>query len=163
MFCIAAHTGARRSEIRRALPEDIGPNVLTIRERKRRRGKLSLRSVPMSNRLKSALADWLHVRPHTGEKLFCHVAESYCVTPEGEEVTQHVIDNQFERAILPTRFKHLIGLHVLRHSFCSNCAAAGIDQRMIDAWVGHTTDEMRRRYRHLFPSKEQQTLETVFG
>src|SRR3712207_8603670 len=58
---------------------------------------------------------------------------------------------------------HLTGYHVLRHSFVSNCAAAGVDQRLIDAWVGHTTEEMRRRYRHLIPSVEQQAIRSVFG
>ena len=163
MFCIAAHTGARRSEIRRAMPEDIGKSVLTIRERKRRRGKLSLRTVPMSQRLQMALSDWLGIRPPSGDGLFCHVVESRCFTPEAEPITENVIDNQFERAVQSTRFQYLIGWHVLRHSFCSNCAAAGIDQRMIDAWVGHTTEEMRRRYRHMFPSKEKQALELVYG
>ena len=33
--------------------------------------------------------------------------------------------------------------------------AAGVDQRLIDDWVGHTTEEMRRRYRHLIPSVQE--------
>jgi hypothetical protein len=45
----------------------------------------------------------------------------------------------------------------------SNCAAAGVDQRLLDSWVGHTTEEMRRRYRHLIPSIEQQAIKQVFG
>jgi integrase len=57
----------------------------------------------------------------------------------------------------------LRGWHVLRHSFISNCAAKGVDQRLIDAWVGHTTEEMRKRYRHLIPDVEQQAIQTVFG
>ena len=36
------------------------------------------------------------------------------------------------------------------------------DQRLIDEWVGHTTEEMRRRYRHLIPSLEQQAIRSVF-
>jgi integrase len=52
--------------------------------------------------------------------------------------------------------------HVLRHSFISNCAAAGVDQRRIDAWAGHTT-EIRKRYLHLIPSNEQAAIGTVFG
>jgi integrase len=41
------------------------------------------------------------------------------------------------------------GWHVLRHSFVSLCANRGVDQRLIDEWVGHATEDMRRRYRHL--------------
>ena len=54
------------------------------------------------------------------------------------------------------------GWHVLRHSFASNCAAKGIDQRLIDSWLGHTT-EISKRYLHLIPSNEQNALNTVFG
>lgn len=52
--------------------------------------------------------------------------------------------------------------HVLRHSFISCCASRGVDQRLIDKWVGHTTEEMRRRYRHLTPSAEKQAIRSVF-
>ncbi|MEZ6150377.1 MAG: hypothetical protein R3C09_09665 [Pirellulaceae bacterium] len=38
-----------------------------------------------------------------------------------------------------------------------------VDQRMIDAWVGHQTEEMRRRYRHLFPHKQTSELARVFA
>ena len=40
---------------------------------------------------------------------------------------------------------------------------AGVDQRLIDDWVGHTTEEMRRRYRHLIPSVQKQAIRSVFG
>lgn len=39
----------------------------------------------------------------------------------------------------------------------------GIDQRIIDSFVGHTTEEMRRRYTHLFPSSKKAAIEAVFG
>jgi integrase len=55
------------------------------------------------------------------------------------------------------------GWHVLRHSFVSACAADGVDQRMIDEWVGHTTEGMRRQYRHLCPSIQRTVLASVFG
>ena len=55
------------------------------------------------------------------------------------------------------------GLHVLRHSFISCLAAAGVDQRIIDDIVGHQSEEMRRRYRHLTPALKSQAVLTVFG
>jgi hypothetical protein len=33
----------------------------------------------------------------------------------------------------------------------------------IDAWMGHQTEEMRKRYRHLFPDQQQAALASVFG
>ena len=52
---------------------------------------------------------------------------------------------------------------MLRHSFISNCALKAIDQRIIDAFVGHTTEEMRRRYTHLFPSAKKDAIRTLLG
>ena len=52
---------------------------------------------------------------------------------------------------------------MFRHSFCSNCAAKGIDQRLINAWVGHQTEEMVRRYRHLIPNQQQEAIRVVYG
>ena len=49
------------------------------------------------------------------------------------------------------RFK--VGFHTYRHSFASNLAMAGIDQRVINELMGHTTEEMAKRYRHLIPAK----------
>jgi len=37
-------------------------------------------------------------------------------------------------------------------------AAAGVDQRIIDEFMGHTTEAMRRRYRHLFPAQRRDAI-----
>ena len=39
----------------------------------------------------------------------------------------------------------------------------GKDQRLIDLTLGHQTEEMRRRYQHLIPSKQQAALDSIFG
>ena len=78
-------------------------------------------------------------------------------------ITPSEADKHFKRVLLNSKWAVIPGWHCLRHSFCSNCAMKGIDQRLIDAWVGHTTEEMRKRYRHLFPGHESESMELVFG
>ena len=51
-----------------------------------------------------------------------------------------------------------IGYHTYRHSFASNLAAAGVDQRVIDEFMGHQTEAMRKRYRHLFPQSRRSAI-----
>jgi integrase len=65
MFVFAAHTGARRSEMRRSHIEDLdfAEKRILIRERKRVRGHHSTRSVPMSPLLERVLKDWIKVHP----------------------------------------------------------------------------------------------------
>ena len=73
MICMAAHTGARRSELTRMLITDVdfdGGSV-TIREKKRVKGKDSTRRAPLTTVLKEALQAWLAVHPG-GNTLFCH-------------------------------------------------------------------------------------------
>jgi hypothetical protein len=43
------------------------------------------------------------------------------------------------------------------------CAAKCFDQRLIHEWMGHQTEEMRRRYRHLIPNQQHVAIRTVFG
>src|SRR5580693_1454130 len=73
VFCFAAHTGARRSEILRAKVSDLdfaGETIL-IHEKKRIRGQRTTRRVPMTSLLQEALREWLAVHPG-GPWLFCH-------------------------------------------------------------------------------------------
>lgn len=73
MFVIAAHTGARRSELLRIKVSDVDDETITIREKKKRRGTLTTRRIPLSTRAKQALTEWLRVRPKANtEMLFCH-------------------------------------------------------------------------------------------
>jgi integrase len=78
-------------------------------------------------------------------------------------VTSNEARDHLKRTLRLGEWSVVRGWHVLRHSFASNCAASGIDQRLIDEWLGHTTEEMRRRYRHLIPSRERQAIQSVFG
>jgi integrase len=71
--------------------------------------------------------------------------------------------NYFDRALRVSKWNVLRGLHVFRHSFISAMASSGIDQRIIDSFVGHCTEEQRRRYAHLYPNVQQQAMQNVFG
>lgn len=72
-------------------------------------------------------------------------------------------NDHFHRTLAGTKWERLRGFHVLRHSFASNCAAKGVDQRLINAWLGHQTEEMVRRHRHLLPNQSAEAIATVWG
>lgn len=161
MFVFAAHTGARRSEILRAQVSDFREGLLTIRERKRRKRMNSTRQVPVSARLEAALTLWLAEKPD-GPHLICNT-DVLSMHELGSAVSIDQSNSYFRKTLKGSRFQYLRGWHAFRHSFCSNCAAKGVDQRVIDSWVGHTTEDMRRRYRHLFPNTQHDTLRSVFS
>lgn len=167
MFAFAAYTGARRSELLRSQLSDIDLDggVVTIREKKRVRGKSSTRRVPISRPLKKILQKWL--KDHPGSAFtFCHpdpIPGSHRKIRDDEnQLTKDQASHHFRQVLQDSDWEAIKGWHCLRHSFISNCASKGIDQRMIDEWVGHTTESMRRRYRHLFPSSQQDAMKQLF-
>jgi integrase len=166
MFVFAAHTGARRSEMIRAELADVDfeAGTVLIREKKRARGNRTTRRVPLSSRLAEVLREWLGRHPG-GQALFgqeAAVARSKTKRSDATSLTRDEAHDHFKRTLAGSKWEVLKGWHVLRHSFASNCAARGVDQRLIDSWLGHTT-EIRRRYLHLIPSDERQALGGVFG
>jgi integrase len=157
MFAFAAHTGARRSELLRSQLDDFdfAGDMVTIREKKKDRSKdLTFRAVPMSPFLRDVMHDWL--KRHPGGQL---TISREANTPLTAQLAAH----HFRWTVDGSKWEVLKGWHVLRHSFASNCAAKCVDQRLIDEWMGHQTEEMRRRYRHLIPNQQQAAIRTVFG
>lgn len=154
MLLIAAHTGARRSEILRSQigDFDFAANTIIIHEKKRAKGKSTTRAVPMSPRLRTIMEAWV------GDSVCRHTFHA-----DGVPLTVDHASHFFNTTFVGTKWEKLKGWHVFRHSFISNCASRGIDQRMIDAWSGHQTEEMRKRYTHLLPNAQQSALQLVFG
>jgi integrase len=72
MCCMAAHAGTRRSEMIRAKVGDVDfeAGIVTIREKKRVRGRQTTRRVPLSPFLTDVLVGWLAAHPG-GPHLFC--------------------------------------------------------------------------------------------
>jgi integrase len=191
----AAHTGARRSElIRMGVGDvDLAGGTITIRERKRVKGKRSTRRAPLTPQLRAALEEWLAVHPG-GPALFCHALEverskkrsrttghrssdrrpttlggrletvrPRPETPAPGPLTPKECHDHFKRTLRDSEWGVVRGLHILRHSFISCLASAGVDQRIIDDIVGHCSEEMRRRYRHLTPALKGQAVISVFN
>jgi integrase len=194
MVCMAAHTGARRSELIRAEVSDVDleSGHVTLREKKRVRGRQTSRRVPLSPFLAGVLTDWLANHPG-GHCLFCHAGEvahsskrsrttghlngeNRPTTLKGRlavvrkrdqpgflPLTENEATDHFNRTLAKSEWEMVSGWHTLRHSFASICASQGIDQRLINAWMGHQTAEQQKRYQHLFPQKQQEAIREAFG
>lgn len=154
MMLMAAHTGARRSELLRSerTDFDFAANTVTIREKKRAKGRKTCRTVPLTPRLRRVIEAVLKLG--SGKFTFSKV---------GEPISIDAATHGLKQTLAGSRWEKIAGWHVFRHSFISICASRGIDQRMIDAWVGHQTEEIRRRYRHLFPDAQLTALASAFG
>jgi integrase len=147
MLWIAAYTGMRRSEIIRLNVADINlkRNQIKVTEKKSNQGfETTSRTVDIHPKLAEKLKEWIPLCPPTGWL----IASRKKLPISWDHATK-----QFRELVQGTRFEMLNGYHVFRHSFASELARKGVSQSVIDGWMGHQTEEMRRRYRHLFPSE----------
>jgi integrase len=149
-------TGARRSEVLRSRREDfLKSGEVRVRERKRDpRNKETQRHVPITPRLAGVIRDWFDRHP----------GGPFVLSTGGQEqLTWQTATKAFRRLVKGSRWENVRGFHVFRHSFASHLAAAGTSQSLIDEWMGHQTETMRNRYRHLFPDERQRALAALTG
>jgi integrase len=153
----AAYTGARRGELFRARVEDFDfdARLVLLREKKRSRDRETFRTVDMTPRVEEVMRNYLASVHPGGMFAFSPVAD--------RQLTNGQTWKAFRVGVKGSKWHALRGYHAFRHSFASNLAAAGVDQRVIDELMGHTTVEMQKRYRHLFPEQRRAALLTVFG
>jgi integrase len=170
---------------------DLAGSTVLVREKKRARGQRTTRRVPLTPFLKGVLRDWLAVHPG-GPALFCQAGavgrsrkRSRTTGHRGEKtrpsslrgrmatvkaraqpapaaLTRNEVHDHFKRVLAGTKWEAVRGLHTLRHSFISACASRGVDQRLVQEWAGHMSEATSRRYRHLYPSTQQEAITRVF-
>ena len=151
MVVAAAFTGGRRSELCRSRVGDWDLDAFKGRLQKKKRDKeveFSFRDVPVHPQLATALRDWFGRHPG-GVFAFAQ--------PDAAEATWDMASHHFRAALAGSKWADVRGWHLLRHSFASNLASAGVDQRLIDAWMGHST-EIRWRYQHLRPKDQRDAI-----
>jgi len=156
MFAFAAYTGARRSEIIRSERDDwdFEGKVVMIREKKADKSKaFTRRAVSIHPVLAVAIQNWFE--NHPGGQWT--IATENCLPICGRMASKY-----FRGAVKGGKWEVLHGWHTFRHSLASNMASAGTDQRIINEILGHHTQEMERRYRHLLPGKQANALNSMF-
>lgn len=153
MFVFVAMTGARRSEICRSRVEDFDFEnlVVTIREKKRKRGRDSFRKVDMNATMSRVMKAWFAGHP----------GGQSAISKEGEPLSVDMATNHFKRTLAHSKWSVIPGFHTFRHSFASILASKGVDEPTIDKWMGHQTPEQRERYRHLFPKGLKRSIELL--
>lgn len=158
LFAIPAHSGMRRGEIVDRLRwSDInfGHKLITARSRKQsRQQEETSRKIALHPGLEEILVAYKARRPK-GQHVICFKDTLRPLTvSQAHYHFQHTLrGSRWERTLPSGEKRIVIGFHTFRHSFASNLAMHGVDQRIIDAWMGHQTQKMRERYQHLRSDK----------
>lgn len=105
-----------------------------------------LRYVPMTARLASALRQHRHLR---GTRVLSQ--------PNGSPLTQWIVRDHVERAARVAGIA-AVGVHRLRHTFCSHLAMRGAPARAIQELAGHQDLVTTQRYMHLSPAAVQDAI-----
>ena len=150
---VAAYTGPDGVRYFRVKPEDVDieGQVVTIKEKKRQRGTRTTRRVPIAKKLAAAL------RPLPSEIAITYLGDGQ------EPLSIDQAHRIFKRITRSSKWANIRGWHTLRHSLCSIAASSGTDQRLIDSWLSHSTEQQRKRYRHLFPQTQQTAMSKLFA
>jgi integrase len=162
LHAIPAYTGMRRGEILRLRWSDIEfdqDHVIARSRKQSRRTVETKRRIDLHPELKGELLAWRQKRPG-GQYVICTADNLEALDPDlaNRAFWQPMRGTTWCLKSSKNWFK--VGFHTYRHSFASNLAARGVDQRIIDEWMGHQTEAMRKRYRHLFPKERRSAMES---
>ncbi len=147
MICTAVKAGLRRGELLALRWEDVDLVASRIDVRQSvwqghittpKSGKT--RHVPMSPQLRDVLAAHRHLR---GPYVFCN--------DDGSMLSKDQVRRTVQKACKKAGLR-AAGWHMLRHTFASQLAMAGVPLRVIQELLGHSTIKMTLRYAHLSPS-----------
>lgn len=143
MLATAALTGMRRSEVARSQVEDWDwpNNIVYVRETKRnpKGSTFTRRAVPILPALKAIVSPQIDGKPFAG----C------CWELANRKRVEDVLRDLVVDATTGTRFENIRGWHTLRHSLRSNLENAGVDDRIVDAILGHDgRSAVKRAYSH---------------
>jgi len=162
LHAIPAYTGMRRGEVLklRWLDVDLDEGFLSARSRKQSSSRReTVRRIEIHPELHRELHAWRSRRP-TGQFVLSEANSSDSIDPDRANRVFWQPMRRTAWCLDNTRDRFKVGFHSYRHSFASNLVAAGVDQRIIDEFMGHTTESTRKRYRHLFPRANRSAIES---
>jgi integrase len=99
-----------------------------------------LRYIPLTERLAAALRAHRHLK---GPRVLC--------SNDGAPLTQREVQGLVARAARRANLRN-VGVHILRHTFCSHLAMRGAATRAIQELAGHQQITTTQRYMHLSPA-----------
>jgi len=152
LVACAVYAGLRREELFHLRWEDIhwkaGESNVVSRQEHHTKNYES-RRIPMNEALMEALRR--HPRRLDSPHVFCN--------REGQpyDNIRKALNSAAQRAGIEGK----VGLHPLRHAFCSHALMQGIDARTVQRWMGHRGLETTLRYAHVSPDHEKAAIQRL--
>jgi len=153
-FALAIGTGARRNEIHGFQWNDIEADTIYVREdvNKLLKTENAERRIPLSNSLIIILEE--HKERMKKNDAFSQTAR-IC-----NNIKNSTIERRRNKYANEVGLK-IIRIHDFRHSFISHLYFANVDDDIIKEFVGHSTTEMTKLYKHLHPLQKIKAKQIV--
>jgi len=72
-----------------------------------------------------------------------------------------VIQRTFQRALQDSGVSKAATVHTLRHSYATHLLEAGVNLRVIQAYLGHASPTTTAIYTHITPKITEEVLQTI--
>jgi integrase len=108
------------------------------------------RPLPMTAELAAALTAHRHIR---GERVL--------YSDKGRVMSNRSIRNWLAQAQRRAGLEANGGIHMLRHTFCSHLAIAGVSAKAIQELAGHADLKTTQRYMHLSPGNRSDAMDAL--
>jgi integrase/recombinase XerD len=132
-----------------------------------RRGKGAKdRYVPLPGRTLKVLRQFWTTHRHPEWLFPARGRDGHVTATADQPMTRSSVQKAMSRVVHELEFKKAISVHTLRHSYATHLLEAGVNLRLIQQYLGHSSLHTTMVYLHLTTASQEQAvarIETVMG
>lgn len=119
------------------------------------------RNIPLPPKILELLRKYWKVHRNPKWLFPSRWAASYRLDQASQPMTVRAVQRGFQAALKESGVPKAATVHALRHSYATHLLEAGIDLRVIQAYLGHVSPRTTSIYTHVTPKTNKKVLQTL--